>query len=80
MIVDIVVQHGRSQGAEFTHGGTETVCGRSNGDGEYLGSDQESSAVGSELLEETREEVDGLESVDMCRFTEVIVRARGNQL
>ena len=72
--VNVVVDNGRKQGTEFTHSSGETVSGSSNGDGEDLGSDQESGTVGSELLEESGKEVDGLESVNVLGSPEVIVQ------
>lgn len=80
MIVDVVVQHSRRQSAEFTHGGTETVCSGSDRDREHFGCDEEGGAVGAELLEESGQEVDGLEAVDVGGFSEVVVCACGDQL
>lgn len=80
VVIDVVVQNCRGQRAEFTHSGTETVCGRSDGDGEHFGGDEEGGAVGTELLEESGQEVDCLEAVDMGGFSEVVVCACGDQL
>jgi hypothetical protein len=52
------------------------VSSGSNGDREDLGSNQESGTVGTELLEESRKEVDGLESVDVLGSPEVVVQER----
>lgn len=80
MVINIVVQDSRGQGTQLSHGGTETVRGGSDGDGEDFGGDQESRAVGTELLEEPGKEVNRLEAVDVCGFSEVVVGNGGNKL
>ena len=72
--INVVVNDGGKQGSEFTHSSGETVSGSSNGDGEDLSGDQESSTVGSKLLEESRKEVDGLESVNVLGGPEVVIQ------
>jgi hypothetical protein len=80
VVIDVVVQDGRSQSTKLSHGGTETVGGSSDGDGEDFSGDEEGGAVGTELLEESGKEVDGLETVDVCGFSEVVVRHSGDKL
>lgn len=80
VIVDVVVQDSGSQGTQLTHGCAETVRSRSDRDGEDFGGDQECSAVGTELLEEAGQKVDGLEPVDVGRFSQVVVSTSGDQL
>ncbi len=46
--------------------------------GEALGGDEEGDAVGTELVEEGREEVHCLEGPDMCRRGEVCVGEGGD--
>jgi hypothetical protein len=80
VVINVVVQDGGSQGTKLSHGSTETVGGGSNGDGEDFGGDEEGGAVGTELLEESGKEIDGLEAVDVCGFSEVVVRDSGDKL
>ena len=61
---DVVVQDGGDESTELTHGGGETVGGGTDRGGEDLTGDQEGDGVGTELVEEGRQEVHGLEAVD----------------
>lgn len=77
--VNVIVDDGRQEGTEFTHGSRETVSGGSGGDGEHFGGDKEGGAVGAKLLEETGQVVNGLETVNVFRFDEGIVHGSRNQ-
>ena len=80
VIIDVVVQCGRRQSTQLSHGGTETMRSRSDGDREDFGGNEESSTVGAELLEKSGQEIDGLETVNVRGFPEVVVSNSGNKL
>lgn len=77
-LTDIVVNDGGKQGTEFPHGGREPVGGRPGSDREDLCGDQERRTVGS-LLEKGRQEIDGLERVDMLGRLEGIKEDGGDE-
>ncbi len=58
--VDVVVEDGGEEGAEFTPGGAEAVGGGADGGGVDFGGYEEGDSVGAELVEEGGEEVHGL--------------------
>ena len=80
VIINVVVQDGRRQSTQLSHGRTETMSSRSNGDREDFGGNEESGTVGTELLEKSGQEIDGLETVNVCGFPEVVVSNSGNEL
>jgi hypothetical protein len=71
--IDVVVDDGGKEGTDFAGGGRETVCGGADGNGEDLGGEEEGGAVGTELLEEGGEVVDGLEACDPAGRAKLIV-------
>ena len=76
--VDIIVEHGGSQGAQFSDRGGEAVGRGADGGGVHLGSDEEGHGVGAELVEEGGEEVHGLEGVDVRGLEEEVVVEGGD--
>jgi len=73
--VDVVEENSSNQSTELTTGSTETVSGGTDWGWENLGSDEESDTVWSKLVEETREEVHGLERVDTSSGVVVVVES-----
>lgn len=65
LVVDVVVEDGRSESTELSDGGRDSVGGGTNRGGEALGGDEEGNAVGSELVEERGHEVHELEDLDV---------------
>lgn len=76
--VDVVVQDGGEEGTELANGGGETVSGRTDGRGEDLGGDEEGDRIGSELVEERRQEIHGLEGGNTLDRGVVLVVEGGN--
>jgi len=72
VVADVVVNDGGQESTDFARSGGETMCGGTDGDGVHLGSDEEGGAVGAELLEERREEVEGLETRNVFRGLELV--------
>ena len=70
---EVVVHDGGDKGTGFTASGRETVSGGSDRDGEDFGRKEESSTVRTELLEEGREVVDGLETSNTFRGLQLFV-------
>ena len=52
LCVDVAVQHGGSQGAQFATCGGETMSGGTDGSRVDFGGDEEGNGVGAELIEE----------------------------
>lgn len=76
--VNVVVQNRSSQGSEFANGGGETVRSSADSDGIDLGRGNEGDRVGTELVEERRQEIHGLELLDVFRRGVVIQLEAGN--
>ncbi|KAI3477577.1 hypothetical protein L1887_60617 [Cichorium endivia] len=64
VVVNVVVEDRGCERTELAHGGRNAVRGGTDGCGEHLGGEEEGGGVGAELVEEGREEVDGLERLD----------------
>lgn len=64
LIGDVIVNHGRSEGTEFTTGCRETVGRGSNGSGIEFGGKEERGGVRSELLPEGGKHVEEREGFD----------------
>ena len=78
--VDVVVQDRSEQSSSLTGSSREAVGSGTDGCGEHLSSDQERDGVGAELVEERRQEVHGLECVNMLGLREVLkVESRHNE-
>lgn len=71
--VDVVEEDSSQQSSQLTAGSRDTVGGGTDRGGEDFTSDQEGDAVGTELVEETAQEVHGLEGVDVGGFGVVVV-------
>lgn len=71
--VDVVVENRSEQGTSLADAGRETVSSGANGGGKDLSRNKEGHRVGSELVEEGREEVHGLEGVNAGRAGVVLV-------
>lgn len=76
--VDVVVQDRSKESTGLSDTGRETVGGGSHWGRENFTSDQEGYGVGSELVEERRQEVHGLEGVDAGFRGVVFVPEGGN--
>ncbi len=74
--VDVVVEDGGEEGAEFAAGGAEAVGGGADGGGVDFCGDEEGDGVGAELGEEGGEEVHGLEGSD-AREASVVAEVEG---
>jgi hypothetical protein len=72
LVADVVVDDGRAQGPKLTGSSRKTMGSGSDGDGVHLSGEQESGAVGAKLLEEGRQEVDGLEAVNVGGGLELV--------
>lgn len=80
LCVDVVVEDGGEEGTKLADGGGDTVGGRANGRGEDLGGDEEGNGVGSELVEERRQKVHGLEGTNtLDRGVVLVVERRNNK-
>ena len=78
--VDVVVQDRGKQSSSLTGGSRETVSSGTDRCGEDLSGDQERDRVGAKLVEERRQEVHGLESVNVLRLCEEVeMEGRDNE-
>lgn len=78
LVIDVVVEDRGKQGTRLANAGGEAVGGGTDGRGEDLAGDEEGDRVGAELVEEGRDEVHGLESVDAGRARVVVVLEGGD--
>lgn len=62
---NVVIHNRGRQRAQFSDCGCKSVSRSTNGSGEDFGGNQEGDRVGAKLIEETAEEVHGLESFDV---------------
>lgn len=76
LVINVVVENGSEKSAGFADTGGEAVGSSTDGRGEYLTSHEEGDRVGTELVEEGRYEVHGLERMD-SRRTGVVVELEG---
>jgi len=74
---NVIVKDGGGKSTKLSAGGRETVGCSANWGGINLGSNKEGNSVGTELIEERRQEVHGLERVDVRRLDVVVVMESG---
>lgn len=74
----VVGNDGSDQSTELTRSSRETVSGGTDRSRETFGSNQESDTVGTELVEEGRQEVHSLERLDVGGLKVVLVVESGN--
>ena len=76
--VNVVVQDGCGERAELAAGGRKAMGRRPNGCRIYLSSDEKGDRVRTELVEEGRKEVHGLEAYDVLLAGKVLELERWN--